>query len=69
MRDYFCKFLNIIFLTLLVGACSQSGPIVDEEEDAAFQRGRSFLKVGKEEETPRVMELHFLYLLPSFRRM
>jgi len=33
-----------------VGACSQSGPIVDEEEDAAFQRGRSFLKVGKEEE-------------------
>ena len=50
MRDYFCKFLNIILLTLLVGACSQSGPIVDEEEDAAFQRGRSFLKVGKEEE-------------------
>ena len=33
-----------------MGACSQSGPIVDEEEDAAFQRGRSFLKVGKEEE-------------------
>jgi len=50
MRDYLCKFLNIILLTLLVGACSQNGPIVDEEEDAAFQRGRSFLKVGKEEE-------------------
>ena len=63
MRDYFCKFLNIILLTLLVGACSQSGPIVDEEEDAAFQRGRSFLKVGKEEEALDCL----LYTSPSPR--
>ena len=39
-----------VFLNLVFGSCSQTGPIVEEEDDAAFQRGRSYLKVGKEEE-------------------
>ena len=50
MREYFFKLSTVCLLCLFWGACGQNGPIVDEEEDAAFQRGRSYLKVGKEEE-------------------
>ena len=34
---------------ILSFSCTPAGPII-EEEDAAFKRGRSYLKVGKEEE-------------------
>ncbi len=50
MREYFYKLLTLFFLTLTFLGCSQGGPIVEEEGDDAFQRGRSYLKVGKEEE-------------------
>ena len=31
-------------------SCGPSGPVIHEEDDPAFDRGRSYLKVGKEEE-------------------
>ena len=42
--------LIAVLLNLSIASCSQTGPIVEEEDDVAFQRGRSYLKVGKEEE-------------------
>ena len=45
------SFLSLIsFLLLLVASCSRENLVPNEEADAAFQQGRSFLKVGKEEE-------------------
>ena len=35
---------------LALNSCGPSGPVIDEEDDPAFDRGRSYLKVGKEEE-------------------
>ncbi|MBT3666190.1 MAG: LysM peptidoglycan-binding domain-containing protein [Opitutae bacterium] len=48
-KGYFILSIAV-WLNFTLGSCSQSGPVVAEEEDAAFQRGRSYLKVGKEEE-------------------
>ena len=31
-------------------SCGPSGPVIHEEDDPAFDRGRSYLKVGSEEE-------------------
>ena len=39
-----------IMLLLALVACSPSGPVINEDDDPAFDRGRSYLKVGKEEE-------------------
>ena len=50
MKEYLPKLLSIILLSVLISSCGQSGPIVEEVDDSAFQRGRSFLKVGKDEE-------------------
>ena len=50
MKEYLLKLLSIILLSVLISSCGQSGPIVEEVDDSAFQRGRSFLKVGKDEE-------------------
>ena len=50
MRKEIYVLLIAVLLNLAFASCSQNGPIVEEEEDAAFQRGRSYLKVGKEEE-------------------
>ena len=45
------SFLILISLLLLLAAsCSRENLVPNEEADAAFQQGRSFLKVGKEEE-------------------
>ena len=35
---------------LALNSCGPSGPVIHEEDDPAFDRGRSYLKVGKEEE-------------------
>lgn len=46
-----CIGLSIVVLfSIALGACSGTGPVAVEEEDPAFQRGRSYLKVGKGEE-------------------
>ena len=50
MKKGFFILLIIVLLNLTLGSCGQGGPAVSEEEDAAFQRGRSYLKVGKEED-------------------
>ena len=39
-----------IFALLVVVSCGPSGPVIHEDDDPAFDRGRSYLKVGKEEE-------------------
>lgn len=39
-----------ITLLLALVACGPSGPVINEDDDPAFDRGRSYLKVGKEEE-------------------
>ena len=39
-----------IMLLLALVACGPSGPVINEDDDPAFDRGRSYLKVGKEEE-------------------
>ena len=49
-----CHFLKLciwaILALLVVVSCGPSGPIIHEDDDPAFDRGRSYLKVGKEEE-------------------
>ena len=50
MKKHLIRLLLILLLPMLVSSCGQSGPIVEEVDDSAFQRGRSFLKVGKDEE-------------------
>jgi LysM repeat protein len=50
MRKEIYVLLIAVLLNVAISSCSQTGPIVEEEDDAAFQRGRSYLKVGKEEE-------------------
>jgi len=49
-----CHFLKLciwaILALLVVVSCGPSGPIINEDDDPAFDRGRSYLKVGKEEE-------------------
>jgi len=39
-------------MILLLGlvSCGPTGPVIHEDDDPAFERGRSYLKVGKEEE-------------------
>ena len=39
-----------ILILLVVVSCGPSGPVIHEDDDPAFDRGRSYLKVGKEEE-------------------
>jgi LysM repeat protein len=39
-----------IILLLGLASCGPSGPVINEDDDPAFERGRSYLKVGKEEE-------------------
>ncbi len=39
-----------ILCFLLFSSCGPSGPVIQEVDDPAFERGRSYLKVGKETE-------------------
>ena len=39
-----------VFCFLLFSSCGPSGPVIQELDDPAFERGRSYLKVGKEKE-------------------
>ena len=49
-----CNFLKICFwaiiLSLALASCGPSGLVIHEDNDPAFERGRSYLKVGKEGE-------------------
>ena len=38
------------FCLFLLSSCGPSGPVIQEVDDPAFERGRSYLKVGKETE-------------------
>ena len=40
----------ILFISIFSFSCTRDSLAPNEDEDAAFKRGRSFLKVGKEEE-------------------
>ncbi len=50
MKKEYIKLVIVVLFTCVFGACSRTGPVAVEEEDPAFQRGRSYLKVGKGEE-------------------
>jgi len=39
-----------VLCSLLLSSCGPSGPVIQEVDDPAFARGRSYLKVGKETE-------------------
>ena len=39
-----------VLCSLLLSSCGPSGPVIQEVDDPAFERGRSYLKVGKETE-------------------
>jgi LysM repeat protein len=39
-----------VFCFLFFSSCGPSGPVIQEADDPAFERGRSYLKVGKENE-------------------
>lgn len=39
-----------VLYALLLASCGPSGPVIQEVDDPAFERGRSYLKVGKETE-------------------
>lgn len=42
--------LFLILCFLYFSSCGPSGPVIQEADDPAFERGRSYLKVGKEKE-------------------
>ena len=49
----FRLFMNrpfAVLCSLLLSSCGPSGPVIQEVDDPAFERGRSYLKVGKETE-------------------
>ena len=51
MNWNFRNFIAWATLALLaLNSCGPSGPVIHEEDDPAFDRGRSYLKVGKEEQ-------------------
>lgn len=51
MKPSLIKNNSFLMLSLLfLFSCGPGNPVIDEEDDPAFERGRSYLKVGKETE-------------------
>ena len=50
MKTNITKIYGIAFLSFLISGCIQSGDVIEEKDHPAFERGKSLLKVGKNQE-------------------
>ena len=50
MRIKLPKIYGIVLLSVLISGCIQSGDVIEEKDHPAFERGKSLLKVGKNQE-------------------
>lgn len=50
MKQALVHFLISSSIILVICSCSQTGPVVKEEDDSGFQRAMSLLKVGNDED-------------------